>query len=39
MIKRLKRDLDDDRLKKRSKALFQAYLVKTMIAFHILFRK
>ena len=38
MIKRLKCDLGDDRLKKRSNASFQAYLDKTMIAFHILLR-
>jgi hypothetical protein len=38
MIKRLKYDLGDDRLKKRSNASFQAYLDKTMIAFHILLR-
>lgn len=36
MIKRLKCDLSDDRLKKRGNAAFQAYLDKTMIAFHIL---
>ena len=38
MIKRLKCDLSDDRLKKRGNASFQAYLDKTMIAFHILLR-
>jgi hypothetical protein len=38
MIKRLKCDLDDDRLKNRSNASFRAYLDKTMIAFHILLR-
>ena len=38
MIKRLKCDLADDRLKKRSNASFQAYLDKTMTAFHILLR-
>ncbi len=38
MIKRLKCDLSDDRLKKRSNKSFQAYLHKTMIAFHILLR-
>jgi hypothetical protein len=38
MIKRLKCDLGDDRLKKRSNASFQAYLDKTMIAFHILLK-
>jgi len=38
MIKRLKCDLGDDRLKKRSNASFQSYLDKTMIAFHILLR-
>ncbi|CAB1084811.1 hypothetical protein D1AOALGA4SA_12319 [Olavius algarvensis Delta 1 endosymbiont] len=38
MIKRLKCDLGDDRLKKRSNASFQAYLDKTTIAFHILLR-
>ena len=38
MIKRLKCDLGDDRLKKRSNASFQAYLDKTMAAFHILLR-
>ncbi|HBF43757.1 MAG TPA: hypothetical protein DDW42_09070 [Desulfobacteraceae bacterium] len=38
MIKRLKCDLSDDRLTKRSNASFQAYLDKTMIAFHILLR-
>jgi len=39
MIKRLKCDLSDDRLKKRCNAAFQAYLDKTMIAFHILLRQ
>lgn len=39
MIKRLKCDLGDDRLTKRSNDSFQAYLDKTMIAFHILLRK
>ena len=38
MIKRLKCDLSDDRLTKRGNASFQAYLDKTMIAFHILLR-
>jgi hypothetical protein len=38
MIKRLKCDLSDDRLKKRGNAAFQAYLDKTMIAFHMLLR-
>ena len=38
MIKRIKCDLSDDRLKKRSNRSFQAYLDKTMIAFHILLR-
>ena len=38
MIKRLKRDLGDDRLSKRGNASFQATLDKTMIAFHILLR-
>jgi hypothetical protein len=38
MIKRLKCDLSDDRLKKRGNASFQAYLDKTMIAFHVLLR-
>ncbi|MCP3925167.1 MAG: hypothetical protein GY714_21545 [Desulfobacterales bacterium] len=36
MIKRLKCDLGDDRLSKRGNDSFQAYLDKTMIAFHIL---
>ena len=31
-------DLGDDRLSKRGNASFQAYLDKTMIAFHILLR-
>ncbi|UCG09040.1 MAG: hypothetical protein JSV83_10470 [Desulfobacterales bacterium] len=39
MIKRLKCDLSDDRLKKRGNAAFQSYLDKTMIAFHILLRQ
>ncbi len=39
MIKRLKCDLSDDRLKKRGNKSFQAYLDKTMIAFHILLRQ
>lgn len=39
MIKRLKCDLSDDRLKKRGNKSFQAYLDKTMIAFHILLRR
>jgi hypothetical protein len=39
MIKRLKCDLSDDRLKKRGTTSFQAYLDKTMIAFHILLRR
>ena len=38
MIKRLKCDLSDDRLRKRGNASFQAYLDKTMIAFHTLLR-
>jgi hypothetical protein len=38
MIKRLKCDLSDDRLTKRGNPSFQAYLDKTMIAFHILLR-
>ena len=38
MIKRLKCDLSDDRLRKRGNRSFQAYLDKTMIAFHILLR-
>jgi len=38
MIKMLKCDLSDDRLKKRGNSAFQAYLDKTMIAFHILLR-
>lgn len=38
MIKRLKIDMADDRLSKRGNASFQAYLDKTMIAFHILLR-
>jgi len=39
MIKRLKCDLSDDRLSKRGTASFQAYLDKTMIAFHHLLRR
>ena len=39
MIKRLKMDLGDDRLSKRGNTAFQAYLDKTMIAFHILLRR
>lgn len=39
MIKRLKCDLGDDRLSKRGTASFQAYLDKTMIAFHQLLRR
>jgi len=35
MIKRLKCDLGDDRLRKRGNDSFQAYLDKTMIAFHV----
>lgn len=38
IIKRLKCDLGDDRLTKRGNEAFQAYLDKTMIAFHILLR-
>jgi hypothetical protein len=38
IIKRLKCDLSDDRLSKRSNSSFQAYLDKTMIAFHMLLR-
>lgn len=38
MIKRLKCDLGDDRLTKRGNDSFQAYLDKTMIAFHMLIR-
>lgn len=38
MIKRLKRDLSDDRLTKRGNNSFQAYLDKTLIAYHILLR-
>lgn len=38
MIKRLKCDLSDDRLTKRGNDSFQAYLDKTMIAFHMLLR-
>ena len=36
MIKRLKCDISDDRLSKRGNLAFQAYLDKTMIAFHLL---
>jgi hypothetical protein len=38
MIKRLKRDLSDDRLTKRGNNSFQAYLDKTLIAYHLLLR-
>ena len=38
MIKRLKRDLSDDRLRKRGNDSFQAYLDKTLIAYHMLLR-
>lgn len=38
MIKRLKCDLGDDRLSKRGNDSFQAYLDKTMIAYHVLIR-
>ena len=38
MIKRLKCDLSDDRLTKRGNDSFQAYLDKTLIAYHILLR-
>ena len=38
IIKRLKCDLADDRLSKRGNESFQAYLDKTMIAFHVLIR-
>jgi hypothetical protein len=38
MIKRLKRDLSDDRLTKRGNNSFQAYLDKTLIAYHMLLR-
>jgi len=39
MIKRLKRDLSDDRLrKKRGNDSFQAYLNKPLIAYHMLLR-
>ena len=38
IIKRLKCDLSDDRLSKRGNSSFQAYLDKTMIAFHMLLR-
>jgi hypothetical protein len=38
MIKRLKCDLGDDRLSKRGNESFQAYLDKTMIAYHLLIR-
>jgi hypothetical protein len=39
MIKRLKCDLSDDRLSKRGTLSFQAYLDKTIIAFHHLLRR
>ena len=39
MIKRLKCDMSDDRLKKRSNECFQAYLDKSFIAFQILLRQ
>jgi len=39
MIKRLKCDMSDDRLTKRNNESFQAYLDKTLIAFHILLRQ
>ncbi len=39
MIKRLKKDFGDDRLTKRGNRAFQAYLDKTMIAFHIFLRQ
>jgi len=38
MIKRLKCDLSDDRLRKRGNDSFQAYLDKTLIAYHMLLR-
>jgi len=38
MIKRLKCDLGDDRLSKRGNESFQAYLDKTIIAYHVLIR-
>jgi hypothetical protein len=38
IIKRLKCDMSDDRLKKRGNASFQASLDKTMIAFHVMLR-
>lgn len=38
MIKRLKLDLSDDRLRKRGNDSFQAYLDKTLIAYHMLLR-
>jgi len=38
MIKRLKCDMGDDRLSKRGNDSFQAYLDKTMIAYHLLLR-
>jgi hypothetical protein len=38
MIKRLKCDLGDDRLSKRGNESFQAFLDKTMIAYHLLIR-
>ena len=39
MIKRLKCDLGDETLSKRSNRCFQAYLDKTLLAFHILLRQ
>ncbi len=38
MIKRIKCDMSDDRLSKRGNDSFQAYLDKTMIAYHMLLR-
>ena len=38
VIKRLKCDLSDPQLSKRSNMSFQAYLDKTLIGFHILLR-
>ena len=38
IIRRLKCDLSEDRLTKRGNDSFQAYLDKTLIAFHILLR-
>lgn len=35
MIKRLKRELGDPRLTKRGNESFQAYLDKTLYAFHV----